>query len=97
MGAPKVTYATGRQVAAMFIKFGHISYPYEARRSRKAGTGVFRLYVNPDGRVKTVGVMRSTGHAELDLAAAAGLYHCLAKPGGRREVDIPVTFTMTRP
>lgn len=96
-GGVKVTYASGPQVAAMFIKFGHLDYPYEARRARRTGSGIFRVYINPDGRVKTVGVVKSTGHPDLDLAAAAGLYHCLAKPGGRREVDMPVTFTMTRP
>jgi TonB family protein len=93
----KITYANGPQVAAMFLKFGRIEYPYEARRSRLTGSGIFRVYIHPDGKVKTVGVVRSTGHPELDLAAAAGLYHCLAKPGGRREVDMPVTFTMSRP
>jgi TonB family protein len=93
----KITYANGPQVAAMFLKFGRIDYPYEARRSRRTGSGIFRVYIHPDGKVKTVGVVRSTGYPDLDLAAAAGLYHCLAKPGGRREVDMPVTFTMTRP
>lgn len=91
----KVTYASGPEIAAMFIKFGRPDYPYEARRARRTGSGIFRVYINPDGRVKTVGVVKSTGHPDLDLAAAAGLYHCLAKPGGRREVDLPVTFTMT--
>jgi TonB family protein len=90
----KVTYANGPQVAAMFLKFGRIEYPYEARRSHSTGSGIFRVYIRPDGTVKTVGVVRSTGHPELDLAAAAGLYHCLAKPGGSREVDMPVAFTM---
>jgi len=93
----KVTYANGPQVAAMFLKFGHPNYPYEARRDRRTGSGIFRIFINPDGRVKTVGVVKSTGSADLDLAAAAGLYHCLAKPGRRREVDMPVTFSMTRP
>jgi TonB family protein len=92
----KITYANGPQVAAMFLRFGRIEYPYAARRTRRTGSGIFRLYIHPDGKVKTVGVVKSTGHADLDLAAAAGLYHCLAKPGGRREVDMPVTFTMSR-
>lgn len=55
----KITYANGPQVAAMFLKFGHIDYPYEARRSRRTGSGIFRVYVHPDGKVKTVGVVRS--------------------------------------
>jgi TonB family protein len=92
----KISLATGPEVVAMFIKLGHPDYPYEARRARRTGSGIFRIYINPDGNVRTIGVVRSTGYPDLDLAAAAGLYHCLAKPGGRREIDMPVTFTMTR-
>lgn len=43
------------------------------------------MYIDPDGKVRTVGVVRSTWHPDLDLAAAAGLYHCLATPGRRWE------------
>lgn len=71
-------------------------YPYEARRSRTTGSGLYRMYINADGTVRAVGVMKSTGSEILDLAAAGGLYRWRAKPGRRREVDMPVTFTMTR-
>ena len=70
-------------------------YPYEARRSRATGSGIFRMYIEPDGRVRAVGVMKSTGNTSLDLAAAGGLYRWRAFPGKRREVDMPVTFTMS--
>lgn len=93
----KVTYATEPQIRAMFIKLARPNYPYEARAARMTGSGIFRLYINPDGRVKTVGVIKSTGHPSLDLAAAGGLYRSLLKPGRHREIDMPVTFTMTRP
>jgi len=43
-----------------------------------------------------VGVMKSTGNKDLDLAAAGGLYRWKALPGKRREVDMPVTFSMSR-
>jgi TonB family protein len=73
-------------------------YPYEAMRSRITGSGIFRIYANPDGTIRTVGVMKSTGSQILDLAAAGGLYHCKLKPSNkRREIDMPVTFTTTRP
>lgn len=93
---PEVTYASGPEVQAMFIKHGRINYPWIARRQYRSGSGIYRVYVNPDGKVRTVGVVRSTGHKDLDLAAAAGLYHSLFKPGRRRELDLPVTFTLTR-
>lgn len=71
-------------------------YPYDARRARATGSGIFRMYIEPDGRVRAVGVMKSTGNKDLDLAAAGGLYRWRALPGNRREVDMPVTFSMTR-
>jgi TonB family protein len=93
---PKVTYASSQEVRAMFIKRGRIDYPWIARRQYRSGSGVFRVYINPDGTVRTVGVLRSTGHSDLDLAAAAGFYHSLFKPGHRRELDLPVEFTLSR-
>ncbi|MDP9162064.1 MAG: energy transducer TonB [Acidobacteriota bacterium] len=50
IGRVKVTYASGAQVAAMFVKFGHPDYPYEARRARRTGSGIFRVYINPMGQ-----------------------------------------------
>ena len=92
----KITYAREGEVAAMLVKRGRIHYPWPARRDHRSGRGIYRVYINPDGKVRTVGVVRSTRHQDLDLAAAAGLYHSLFKPGRRREIDIPVTFTLTR-
>jgi TonB family protein len=71
-------------------------YPYEARRARATAPGIFRMYIEPDGGVRAVGVMKSTGNKVLDLAAAGGLYRWKAHPGKRREVDMPVTFSMGR-
>ncbi len=70
-------------------------YPYEARRAHAQGTGLYRMYINPDGSVRAVGVMKSAGNKSLDLAAAGGLGHCHAKPRGHPlEIDMPVTFTL---
>jgi TonB family protein len=93
---PKITYVSGPEVRAMFIKFGRMHYPWLARQQYRSGNGTFRVYINPDGKVRTVGVVRSTGHQDLDLAAAAGLYQCVFKPGRRRELDLPVTFMLGR-
>lgn len=78
----------------MFTKIGSPQYPYEARRLRMTGSGVYRLYINPDGTVRAVGVMKSSGRRLLDIAAAGGLYQWKAKPGRKREVDMPVTFSV---
>jgi TonB family protein len=50
--------------------------------------------VNENGTVTSVGVMKSTGSQILDLAAAGGLYQWRAKPGRRREIDMPMTFRL---
>ena len=87
---------TPQELWALFPVKAYPIYPYEARRARATGSGIFRMYIEPDGRVRAVGVMKSTGHRALDLAAAGGLYRWKAFPGKRREVDMPITFTMTR-
>lgn len=87
---------TPKELWAMFPTKALPLYPYEARRARATGSGIFRMYIEPDGRVRAVGVMKSTGNKELDLAAAGGLYRWRAFPGKRREVDMPVSFTMSR-
>ena len=86
---------TPQELWALFPTKAHPLYPYEARRARATGGGIFRMYIEPDGRVRAVGVMKSTGNKQLDLAAAGGLYRWKAFPGKRREVDMPVTFTMS--
>jgi TonB family protein len=92
----KITYASSKEVQAMFIKHGSFHYPWIARRQYRSGSGIFRVFINPDGKVRTVAVLRSTGHSDLDLAAAAGFYGSLFKPGRRRELDLPVAFTLSR-
>ena len=55
--------------------------------------GMTRLF-DENGVVTKVGVMKSTGHKILDVSAAAGLSRWGAKPGRRREVDMPVQFVL---
>ena len=72
-------------------------YPYEARRAYAEGSGLYRMYIDADGGVRAVGVMKSAGNKSLDLAAAGGLGHCHAKPRGHPlEIDMPVTFKLRR-
>ena len=91
---PKVTYAAYGQVLTMFWKKYLPVYPVEARRRHMQGGGVFRMYIDENGVVTKVGVMKSTGHKILDVSAAAGLSRWGAKPGRRREVDMPVQFVL---
>jgi hypothetical protein len=51
---PKVIYASGPEVMAMFVKRGRIYYPWHARATNRSGRGIFRVYIDPDGKVRTV-------------------------------------------
>jgi TonB family protein len=95
-GAIETNVVTPKELWALFDRKAYPIYPYEARRAHITGAGIFRMYINADGGVRTVGVMKSTGSKILDLAAAGGLYRWHAIPGRRREVDMPVAFTMTK-
>lgn len=93
--AVETKVVTGHELWSLFEKRMHPVYPYEARQAHMSGSGLYRMYVDPDGTVRNVAVMKSTGFNILDLAAAGGLYHCKAKPFPRpREIDMPVTFTL---
>jgi len=94
--AGEIRVVTPKELWALFDKRGIPQYPYEARRAHATGSGIFRMYINADGSVRTVGVMKSTGNKILDLAAAGALYQWHAKPGRRREVDMPMGFRMSR-
>lgn len=94
-GDVETRVVTGPELRSLFAKIMYPVYPYEARRAHLSGAGIYRMYVEPGGTVRSVGVMKSTGSPILDLAAAGGLYHCKAKPYARqREIDMPVTFVL---
>jgi TonB family protein len=80
---------------AMFFRAVKPEYPYEARRRREEGTGLFRLYVDKPGRVTAVTILKSTGHQVLDSEGIRTFRMWRARPGERREVDVPLNFTLT--
>lgn len=91
--AVETKVVTGSELWPLFAKRAYPIYPYEARRAYMSGAGLYRMYIEPDGTVRTVGVMKSTGSKILDLAAAGALYQWKAKPyPRRREIDMPVAF-----
>ena len=44
-------------------------YPIEAKRQHLTGSGIFALYIRPDGRVERIETLQSIGHSALDRAA----------------------------
>ena len=79
---------------AMFIRMIEPAYPLEAHRIRAEGTGLFRLYVDERGTVTNVAILKSTGHQILDSESVRALRQWRARSGTRREVDLPIHFTL---
>lgn len=72
------------------------AYPAYYRRLRFTGSGLYRLYVNEQGRVTALTVVKSAGHRELDILARNALLLWRGKAGPKWELDIPVTFSMDK-
>jgi TonB family protein len=76
-------------------------YPAEALKRGEEGTVGIDLLMGPDGRVRAVRLLRSSGHPELDQAAVARAYGMQGLPmppamlrGREFHIDVPVTFRL---
>ena len=83
---------SGAEMRAMFTFMPRPDYPYKARLFHLEGDGMFRLLVNEQGKVTSVATLQSTGHPELDREAVKAYMRWRARPGSKREVDVPTTF-----
>lgn len=50
-------------------RIGQLNYPAAATKLKRTGQLVLRVAINPDGTLANVGIVRSSGYDELDLAA----------------------------
>jgi TonB family protein len=80
---------------AMFIRRTKPEYPYEALRRREEGRGLFRLHVDERGKVTAVTIRKSTGNQVLDSEGIRTFKTWRARPGERREVDVPLNFVLS--
>jgi TonB family protein len=55
----------------------------------------FRLHVSERGSVAAVTILKSTGYRSLDSEAIETFMLWVARRGERREVDVPLTFTLS--
>jgi len=70
-------------------------YPFEARRRRETGSGVFILHIDRrTGAVTSITVQKSTGHKLLDSAVLAACIHWRFKPQTVTDVRVPITYGM---
>ena len=77
-------------------------YPYEERSRHVTGSGLFRITLNVStGSVMKVTVIKSIGpnpqwaSRAMDNAAGNALAQWRWKPGKWKEIDLPVTYTMS--
>jgi TonB family protein len=75
------------------------SYKPAPTRSIDARTlrdeGLARLYIDQQGRVTSVKLMRSSGQREYDVEAIDAFRRWRALPGPTREIDLPLTAVAT--
>lgn len=73
-------------------------YPYQARKYRQEGSGLFRLQLDlATGRVTKATVLKSTGVVMLDNSALWALRRWRMKPGRWQEIDVPISFSLSPP
>jgi TonB family protein len=73
-------------------------YPFEARKARLEGAGLFRLQIDlATGKVIKATVLKSTGVVILDNSALWALRRWQFKPGTWKELDTPIAFSMSPP
>lgn len=56
-------------------------WPQAALAEQRTGTVTLKFLIDADGKVKDSGVVKSSGHADLDEAARVGIEKCTFKPG----------------
>jgi TonB family protein len=73
------------------------TYSYADRRDRREGEGVVRLTLNvKTGIPRDVRMLKSTSFPTLDASAIAAFRKWRWRPGRWQQIDIPVTFVITR-
>ena len=82
-----------REFRRFMIESPRPPYPVSARIHRRTGSGLYRIIFNKQGRVVAVKAIKSTGHKDLDQAAAYGFYRWRCQPGKIEQLIIPVSFT----
>ena len=69
-------------------------YPLIARQKHLTGRGLFVIHIRPDGKVKGVTIIKSTGHAELDQAAIKSFQGWRFRPHSVRQLRVPIGYVI---
>ena len=75
---------------------GHLSYPYIARRMGYEGRVLLSFSVGPDGYVKKIRLVKSSGHRTLDREAKRAVQAAcpFPAPNGEISLTLPITFRL---
>jgi TonB family protein len=87
---------TARKFREILVSGRDLVYPPDAVRLKQGGSGVFILFLHPDGTVKAVNVYKSTGSGSIDAQTKRTLLTYRFKPGTIRTQVFPVTFVAPR-
>lgn len=72
-------------------------YSYNERAHHQTGSGLFRLALDLEtGSVTQVSIVKSTGFSALDSSAVGALRRWRWKPRRWKEIDVPITFELSR-
>jgi TonB family protein len=83
----------------IFTYFPYPDLPAQYRFAKISGTGIYRLTVDPQGRVTEIKILKKMGVLgdwQADVTALKTLIRWRAKPGPPRIVDTPWTITPGR-
>jgi protein TonB len=91
---------SARRVIPRAVEQQHPAYPASARRARIQGTTLLAVLIADDGRVAEIVVKESSGHPDLDEAAAHAVRRWRFTPARRGDdpiamwVELPVEFRL---
>jgi TonB family protein len=90
---------SGSDLKEIFTYFPYPDIPAQYRFATISGTGVYRLTVDPQGKVTEIKILKKMGvfgDWPSDVTALKTLIRWRAKPGPTRIVDAPWTITPGR-
>ena len=87
---------SGAEAKQLFTYFPYPEIPSQYRLSKISGTGVYRLTVDPQGKVTEIKILKKMGvfgDWPADVTALKTLIRWRANPGPDRIVDVPWSIT----
>ena len=90
---------SGPEAKQIFTYFPYPDIPAQYRLATISGTGIYRLTVDPQGKVTEIKILKKMGvfgDWPADVTALKTLIHWRAQPGPPRIVDVPWSITPGR-